>query len=803
MATLEPGDHGLLDRDSVLREIGAYVREARVRGVRAIVRLAGAPGIGKTAVLHRAAADHGSGVAFVTAEPASQSDAGSTHRRLMEAHAENAALVVIDDVQWLDEQSRNALLRRWTAATPTALLLGDRRPHAPEWPAHETINLSPLRRSAALQLVQRVYPAVPADVAAELADSADGVPLIVVLLAHDAATRDVTDTRDANLSVAAIMAARLGRLPKTAQDAARLVAIAEAPMPLRVLAHALDTRVDEAAVILSDLGDVITVEASRVGYRHEALASAVAKTMPNTIEANARLLAAYEANSGSPAAIVRSALGCGRHERAAAAALELARTLARTGSLGAALQYAKIALDNAPPSHSTEYVIEYALVLQMLSRDEEAAALLRSAIRAALAANDLAAASDLVAAFFSPAITLERFAELQGLCQKIEDMPGCPDSIANVMGGVRRWSLAYAGRLEEFSRLDAGQERRRWADARSAAYAYALLGDVERATLELGRYAAGLQHQHARQQTPDDLLESIIGFYFHGTGVLERLQASPAEEMRHPSERAFRALAAVCAGRWNEADDLLGSSDDDVDEPHQVLEVRLLLAALRGTLVNDSAALRKLRSMIRLRRLRHAVSLARWLVLAKPDDVPADIEGFVRETLHVEPMPDDLTASPFALARLGDRFGIERCRAAIDVYPAFRTPWHRAHRTLAYGLIEGSHELLRAARTSFDELNCPALAMVAGLELPVPRARDVALARRLNVRIDGPPAPAPLTKRQRAIAEHAAAGASNQEIAVTLSISVRTVETHLTNIYAKLGVASRGAMSALIHREVI
>ncbi|HTD33961.1 MAG TPA: LuxR C-terminal-related transcriptional regulator [Candidatus Elarobacter sp.] len=802
MATLDPGEYGLLDRDAVLREIDAYLREARARSSPAIVRVVGAPGIGKTAVLRRAASAHAGTMVFVTAEPASQSEAGSTRRRLADARAEDPTLVVIDDVQWLDEQSRSTLLRSLRQDEAPALLLADRRPHAPEWPAHDTITLSPLRGTTALKLVQRVYPGVRPDVAAELAAAADGVPLAIVVLARDAAARDVRSGRDANLSVAAVMAWRLDRLPPAAQEAARFVALADAPMPLRVLARALGTPVDQAAETVSELRDVIAVEGTGVAYRHDVLGAAVAKTAPNAVHASARLLAAYEAESGSLAAIVRLALACGRRDRAATAALELARTLAGAGSLGAALRYAEIALENAPPL-STECVIEYALILQMLSRDDEAAAMLRSAIRAALAADDLAAAADLAAAFFSPAVTLERFAELDDLCRRIERTPGCPRPIAAVTAGVRRWSLAYAGRLEEFARLDSRQRRRRWADARSAAYAYALLGDFQRASLELDRYAAGLQHRHARQQTPDNLLESIVNFYFRGTGALDRLPPVSNDGARHPSERAFRALAAVCTGRWDEADAQLGTAGEDVDEPHQVLEVRLLLAALRGALPQDTGPLRTLRSMIRLRRMRHAVSPARWFVLAKGSAVPADIEGFVRETLPVEPMPDDLSASPFALAKLSERFGAERCRAAIDRFPAFRTPWHEAHRMLAHGLIERSDERLRTARSRFDELNCPALAMVAGLELPVPRARDLALAGRLNLRSAGPPAPAPLTKRERTVAEHAAAGASNHEIAEALSISVRTVETHLTKIYGKLGVTSRGAMSALVHRELI
>ena len=48
-----------------------------------------------------------------------------------------------------------------------------------------------------------------------------------------------------------------------------------------------------------------------------------------------------------------------------------------------------------------------------------------------------------------------------------------------------------------------------------------------------------------------------------------------------------------------------------------------------------------------------------------------------------------------------------------------------------------------------------------------------------------------LTERETAIATLVARGAGNKEIAHTLSISVKTVKTHLTNIFRKLGVSSR------------
>ena len=74
-----------------------------------------------------------------------------------------------------------------------------------------------------------------------------------------------------------------------------------------------------------------------------------------------------------------------------------------------------------------------------------------------------------------------------------------------------------------------------------------------------------------------------------------------------------------------------------------------------------------------------------------------------------------------------------------------------------------------------------------------------------------PPAPAAdgatldvLTAREREVVRLVARGLSNEEIAEQLVISPRTVNTHLTSIYNKLGVSSRLAATryALEHRVV-
>jgi DNA-binding CsgD family transcriptional regulator len=53
-----------------------------------------------------------------------------------------------------------------------------------------------------------------------------------------------------------------------------------------------------------------------------------------------------------------------------------------------------------------------------------------------------------------------------------------------------------------------------------------------------------------------------------------------------------------------------------------------------------------------------------------------------------------------------------------------------------------------------------------------------------------------LTAREREIALLAARGMTNKEIAGQLSTSVRTVEGHLYQAFAKLGLASRRELNA-------
>ena len=55
-----------------------------------------------------------------------------------------------------------------------------------------------------------------------------------------------------------------------------------------------------------------------------------------------------------------------------------------------------------------------------------------------------------------------------------------------------------------------------------------------------------------------------------------------------------------------------------------------------------------------------------------------------------------------------------------------------------------------------------------------------------------------LTTSERRVAERAAAGESNRDIASALVISTRTVESQLSAVYRKLGVRSRGQLATAL-----
>jgi DNA-binding CsgD family transcriptional regulator len=78
-----------------------------------------------------------------------------------------------------------------------------------------------------------------------------------------------------------------------------------------------------------------------------------------------------------------------------------------------------------------------------------------------------------------------------------------------------------------------------------------------------------------------------------------------------------------------------------------------------------------------------------------------------------------------------------------------------------------------------------------------------ARAREGLARIGGRTAGSGLTPTERRIAELAAQGSSNKEIAAALFVTVKTVEATLSRVYRKLGIRSRAALGHTLARQSV
>jgi len=110
------------------------------------------------------------------------------------------------------------------------------------------------------------------------------------------------------------------------------------------------------------------------------------------------------------------------------------------------------------------------------------------------------------------------------------------------------------------------------------------------------------------------------------------------------------------------------------------------------------------------------------------------------------------------------------------------------------GDSEGAERELRRAHEVFVRLG-------AQREIRATREQLRALGARPPAAAAATAGVGALSAREAEIARLVAARKSNKEIGTTLDISSRTVSTHLSNIFAKLGVSSRGELTDLVRTQ--
>lgn len=258
--------------------------------------------------------------------------------------------------------------------------------------------------------------------------------------------------------------------------------------------------------------------------------------------------------------------------------------------------------------------------------------------------------------------------------------------------------------------------------------------------------------------------------------VLEAIARSAASGVRWDALEAVRArgIAALLAGEPDRAVESLGAvwdhtQSEGVGDPGAFPVAPDFVEALVD--VGDAAQARTVTERLRVlaERQEHPwglASVARCDVLVRFTSKREESSGLIMDE------------AVDAYEELGLRFDAGRSLLAVG-------RWRR--RSKKWG---AAREALQRADVLFDELGCGGWAAAARSEL------ERVAARR-------PRPTGELTPSERRVAQLAAEGLGNKEIARKLFITVHTVEAHLSHAYAKLGIRSRSQLAESLRVSAI
>jgi DNA-binding CsgD family transcriptional regulator len=661
----------------------------------------------------------------------------------------------------------------------------------------------------------------------------------------------VTDLGPRALSRAVLV--RLARLPPDAARLARAAAVLGDEADLPVVAEAAGLDPDRAATAASALvGAEILSDQPRVAFMHPLIGGAVYEDIPAherslAHERVARLL--RERGYPEGAVAVQLALAPPRGEEWVCDTLQnAAHASLRAGSPASAVGYLTRALAEPPPAerrgqmlldlgraevlingpaaidHLTKALeltepadargpvaLALARALLFTGRAEESVELIRRT-RAELGpeSEDLGRALEALE-LMAPLFGAGEPASLEQL-EDYRELPVDAGLGAKMLAAVAARHWAYAGGpADDCARLALGALRGGDLIAADNVFlsvtAVLVLVLADRVEAQEG-WDALLQDARVRGSLPSKAAISLWGGYtLYRRGELaeaESVQRSAMEELMLWNAGAEGRVhhAAFLSAILRERGDLEGARQalQSVEDPGDASDAaRLWLDALAELLIAEE-------------RFQEALTVAedseqRFEFLAHPIDTPARshravalyhlgrrdealaLAGEALELAKRWGAPATVGRALRILGTLERDTGLEHLQAAVEITAP--SPARLEHAKALAALGAG----LRAARRPSDARDplrrTLDLADTLGAEGLAAHARHELHAAGGRPRTKAFTGPAALTPSERRVADRAAAGQSNREIAEALFVTLKTVERHLGNAYRKLGVSSR------------
>lgn len=816
------------------------------------------PGLDALSPGHRRAVSHAFGMSVDGDPPERFFVALAVLELIAEAAARTPMLLVVDDLQWADAASVEAIefVGRRLVSEPAVMLIGTRAVLIGDDPAMPRLTLAALDAAASRAILLRSAPELATALTERVLREAGGNPLALrelpIALAGVGDDFATTEHLPLTARLENTFAARLADLDERTRTLLLCAALQDGDdLPEIMRAAALLAGDEPSAATLQPAidADLVTSDGETVRFRHPLVRSAIRQAAPDRLcrevhDAFARILG----DDLDRVAWHRAGAAPGPDEAVAVILDEAAERARHRGATTSAEAWLERAADISGDERGrTARLLSAGELAYELGRYEDVQRLITTVRSRPLQAAERS-----------------RLAWLEGAFD--DGDPGDADGIRRLVEGAARACDDGDVDLAALLLMNAG--RRCWWGALSPDLCADVLAVTERLELDdgdprlLNLHALVSPFTHgaavlkgvawwATRDVPDPMDSALLAIAAFVLGDFDRALAFCAQAatgLRQQGRFAvlaqvldLQSWAALYLGRW----DVTHTAGDEAyrlaietRQPGWVAITRVglaVLSALRGAaeaarelvldaeeaaLLTGSSTLlngvEMVRGLAELGQGRAEASFSHFTWMTDPAhpahhplerlfqlDYYADAaagSGHAAEARTVLAELQPIAASlpspsmgrmvAYARAVLAEDDAMEALVA--EALGLAGPPWYRARLDLLRGTwlrrqrrIEESRVALHAARTVFATLGADAWAARASKELAAAGAR-------------GDTAPtsgwAMLSAQELQIAQLAAQGLSNQEIAHRLYLSHRTVASHLYRIFPKLGIKSRAQL---------